>query len=188
MKKIIFLLLLATSLMSCSRNYGNPPYNPYGYGGTRPGSMPGSGQTEGENPNVNNSDQRNPAVCEDYYNRYQLADGVNIFLSECGTLYWYNASAKICPKICWADLSLRRDGYYIRVYRMIHGEMREVEVLDCREYFCREYNILLCDLQNPDFLYQRRIQVNHSNVEYSEVAVYLRSMTSHYGVDETFIM
>jgi len=188
MKKIIYLLLSAACLLSCSHSYGNPPCDPYGYGYTYHGGRPGSGQPEGDNPNVDNSGQRNPGVCEDYYYRYQLADGVNIFLSECGTLYWYNATAQVCPKVCWADLALRRDGYFLRVYRMVGGAMREVEVLDCRQFFCREYNILLCDLQNPDYLYQRRIEVVNSNSTNSVVVVSLCSMTSHAGVDETYLM
>ena len=185
MKKIICLLLVLATLCSVScKPRGNEPYNPYENGNTYgPGS---GGPTEGDNPTVNNPDGQSPSVCDDYYNRYSLVDGVNIFLSEYGTLYWYDANLELCPKLCWADLSLRRDGYFIRVYRLVQGEMRQVEVLDTREFVCKIYNILLCDPKSPDYLYPRVIEVIHSSEAATKVG--LRSNKTYGALDEYFFM
>ena len=186
MKRIIYLLLIAVATIgvSCSRGY-NQPDNPYEDGRTHSGGNNG-GRTEGDNPSVDNPQDRNPAVCDDYYNRYQLVDNVNIFLSEYGTLYWYNSSVELCPKICWADLSLRREGYYLTIYRLVRGEMREMEVYDCRESFYEQFDILLCDPENPDYIYQRKIRVSHSSS--AAVLVELLSIQNSYSVDERFFM
>ena len=185
MKKIIYLLLfcVATANVLCACNHRNEPCDPYNQGRTYYDGR-GNGETEGDNPDVNNQDGKNPMVCDDYYNRYQLADGVNIFLSESGTLYWYDAGIGLCPKVCWADLSIRRDGYYVRVYRLIKGEMRQVDVFDSREHFRVYYDILLCDTKSPDRLYPRRIEIN--NTSYSYVFIYLLSLGSTTKADETY--
>ena len=185
MKRIIYLLLIcvATCGTSCARDHRGEPCNPYYPGDTyRPGN--GNGETEGENPSTNNSDNQDPRVCEDYYNRYLLADGVNIFLSEHGTLYWcyWVDQEPVCPKICWADLSLRRDGNFIRVYRLINGEMRQVECLECGKFVARKYRVLFCPLEYPDYLLSRTITI--VNPSGTSVVVEVTSPTDEYKVDE----
>ena len=178
MKKIIYLLLVltVTCSTSCAREHYNEPYGP-NYR---------DGQTERDNPTVDNSEGTHPLVCDDYYNRYNLADGVNVFLSDCGTLYWYDAALDLCPKICWADLSLRRDGYFIRVYRLIRGNMREVAVYDTREIIHVTYDVLICDIASPDYLYPRRVEIAH--VCNNDVLVRLLSVRNYNIADEVYHM
>lgn len=172
MKRIIYLLLflVATSNLLCACKPLNPPCNPYGPG-------------EGRDPDPS---QSYPVVCEDYYNRYQIADNVNVFLSDRGTLYWYNAATGLCPKICWANLILRSDGYYIRVYRMIRGEMQQIQVLDTRDHFNVTYDILLCDTHSPDDLYPRKISI--SRIGFGALTVKLLSPTNTSVADEVYYM
>ena len=170
------MLLCMTALVSCH------PYQPYGPYDRYGGGYPGSGRPEGSDPIINNGNPSNPGICDDYLNRNKLVDGVNVFLSDYGTLYWYDAGADRCQKLCWADVSVRRVGYYIYIYRYISGEMREFKVYDSREDFSVRLNVLACNTASPDYLIPRVVVV-HSTVTYVEVYMLLEN-----GDDETFKM
>ena len=114
MKKIIFALLIATLCCSCSRWHNEPGFgNPY-YG---------QGTPEPNDPITHTWNPSTCGICEDYANRYSLADGLNIVVTDMGTLGWYDTVSKRYIKLCWTDLAIRTDRGTVDIYRLNNGVM-----------------------------------------------------------------
>ena len=123
MKKIIFSLLIATLCCSCCE-WHNRPVDPYW----------GQGTPEPNDP-ITHTWNQSYGVCEDYANRYALADGLNVVVTEMGTLGWYDTVSRRYVKLCWTDLAIRTDRGTVDIYRLNNGVMtlqrsypRDVEI------------------------------------------------------------
>ncbi len=159
MKKIILLLLTATAFICQSCQEYNRPYDPYydchsgsyGYGQGYPGPQDG------------NHDLPHYGICDDYYNRYNLANGSSVIVTEWGTLAMYDTKLKNYYSLCWADFALYRNGYFLDVYRYDYftGQLTKRYSFDTRENIYFTTDILLC-CYGAETLYHRKLKVSNN--------------------------